>query len=381
MENMVKKLYWVCLLVLASCTKEIPQSFQGDVQYQINAEIDGQPVVIEAGKNNEYMFTNSLSDSLNVLIFSGNLENQVSGERFEIQIRNKRTGINMDDFNPDSAFAIGERNFVALTNQSPPSVRVDFQSQINGNGNPVGYEWDFGDGSTSNHSAPSHQFAGFGNYTVRLKVDFSTGCSSTIVNTINTHPADSLCQYDFSSSTFGTSTAFQFQPLQNNVPLTSNRAFVLWNFGDGGQLQASGNIVTYSYQQPGVYTVTMQVIDTMGGCAKTVRKNIATLGVNRCRVNFNFRQIPPAPVDPLLRLGEVKFIYRDKLGKEFSSDLSAQPQDSKFTIINQRPGIKDKNGKLTHRIEFSGLVRLYSKDNKVKTMLINPSVFAIGRPD
>ncbi len=381
METLVNRLFFLAFLALTACSKEIPQSFQGKSIYLLDAELDGQKFQIMAGKDDKYMYTSTLSDSLNVMIFSGNLEDQVSGERFEIQIRNQRRGINPEDFNSDSAFFIGERNFVALTSQSTPSVKVDFQSQVSGYGAPINYEWDFGDGTTSSHSAPSHQYSGYGNYTVRLKVNFSTGCSSTILNTINTHPEDSLCQYDFSASSFGASAAFQFQPLHNNQPLASNRAFVLWNFGDGGQLQASGNIVTYSYQQPGVYTVTMQVIDTMGGCAKTVRKNIATPGVNMCRANFNFRQIPPQPVNPLLRLGEVKLIYRDKFGKEFSSDLSAQPQDSRFVISKQSSGEKDRNGKLTQRIEFNGMIRLYSKDNQVKTMLINPSVFAIGRPD
>lgn len=380
MENLVKKVFYLAFLALASCTKDIPESFQGKPLYILDAEVDGQIWRAEAGKDNKFMYTSTLSDSLNVLIFSGNLENQSSGESLEIQIRNKGVGVNPEDFNADSAFVTGERSFVALTTQSPPSVKVDFQSQVSGYGTPVNYEWDFGDGNTSNHTAPSHQYVGYGNYTVKLKVDFSTGCSSMIQNTINTHPADTLCQYDFSASTFGASSAFQFQPLHNNLPLTSNRAFVLWSFGDGGQLQASGNIVTYSYQQPGVYTVTMQVIDTMGGCAKTIRKNIATPGVNMCRANFNFRQIPPTPIVPLLRFGEVKLIYRDKQGKEYSSDLSAQPLDSKFIISKHSLGDRDRNGKLTQRIEFNGLIRLYSKDNQVKTMLIKPSVFAVGRP-
>lgn len=380
METLINRILLVTALFLWSCTKELPASFQGEPIYKLDAIIDGKDFKLNAGRDNQYMFTSTLSDSLNVMIFSGKLESQQSGEGLEIQIRNNRPGLNQEDFFPDSAFKIGNRNFVAVTNQSPPSVKVNFQSQVNGFGYPVGYEWDFGDGSTSNHSAPSHNFSGYGNYTVRLKVDFSTGCSSTILNTINTHPADSLCQYDFVITPLGSSNAFQFQPLQNNLSLSSNRAFVLWNFGDGGQLQASGNIVTYSYQQPGVYTVTMQVIDTMGGCAKTIRKNIATPGVNMCRANFIFQQIPPQPINPLLRLGEIKLIYKDQSGKLFSSDLNAQPADSRFQITQHSLGERDKNGKLTQKITFEGFLRLYSADNEVKIVQLRPSLFAIGRP-
>ncbi len=380
MENLVNRLALVLCLFLFSCTKEIPKSFESEPVFKLDAAVDGQDFRLDAGKDALYMVTSSLSDSLNVLIFSGKMENQTNGEGFEIQIRNSKTGTNSEDFIPDSAFKTGDRSFVALTTTSPPSVRVNFQSQVAGFGNPVGYNWDFGDGTTSNHSAPSHDFYGYGNYSVRLKVDFSTGCSSTILNTINTHPTDSLCQYDFAMNAFGASNVFQFQPTLNNLPLNSSRTFILWSFGDGGQLQASGNTVTYSYQQPGVYTVTMQVIDTSGGCSKTVRKNISTPGVNMCRTNFSFQQIPPQPNPPLLRLGEIKLIYKDKSGKEYSSDLSAQPQDSRFEILSHILGQRNRNGKLTQTINFQGLVRLYSADNQVKTLLIRPSTFALGRP-
>ncbi len=51
------------------------------------------------------------------------------------------------------------------------------------------YDWDFGDGSSSNEAAPLHQFPGTGTYTVRLTVSTPYGCSEVteqIIHIVNT---------------------------------------------------------------------------------------------------------------------------------------------------------------------------------------------------
>jgi hypothetical protein len=57
------------------------------------------------------------------------------------------------------------------------------------------YNWDFGDGSFSSEQSPTHQYSGFGNYTVRLQITSSFGCGDAsqqvihLVNTATSEPA------------------------------------------------------------------------------------------------------------------------------------------------------------------------------------------------
>ena len=49
----------------------------------------------------------------------------------------------------------------------------------------VSYEWDFGDGNTSNENSPLHEYAEGGVYEVSLTVTTSSGCENTFSITMN----------------------------------------------------------------------------------------------------------------------------------------------------------------------------------------------------
>ena len=52
---------------------------------------------------------------------------------------------------------------------------VQFTAQVAGGFSPYSYQWDFGDGKSSNDPAPSHAFRGAGDYTVSLTVTDDRG--------------------------------------------------------------------------------------------------------------------------------------------------------------------------------------------------------------
>ena len=136
--------------------------------------------------------------------------------------------------------------------------------------------WRFGDGTTSALQNPSHTYAAVGTYTVWLIVTNSTvPCIDSISATINISVADA----DFSGAPL-----FGCGPLTTNfTDLSVGATAWAWDFGDGGTSTAQNP--TYTYNTPGIYTVTLTTTDA-NGCSATHTETsyVQVIGPN---VNFS----------------------------------------------------------------------------------------------
>ena len=122
------------------------------------------------------------------------------------------------------------------------------------------YAWDFGDTTFSNLQAPpNHVYSTWGMYPIMLIVS-NANCADTAIQTINIIPPVPVA--DFQGPEQGC------RPL--TVQFTNNSLYAstyLWDFGDGGtstQPQPS-----YTYYNPGVYTVTLTVFGPGGQDVQT----------------------------------------------------------------------------------------------------------------
>lgn len=137
---------------------------------------------------------------------------------------------------------------------------VTFSNSTTGTA-PLTYRWDFGDGTGSAATNPTHTYSTHGTFYVKLVVTDGNGCmDSTRPTPINidnvvaafTFPSP-VCR--FSTVTFtNTSTGY-----------TS----AYWNFGDGSP---TSTLPSHVYSTPGSYTVTLVVSD--GTCSDTVSHTI-----------------------------------------------------------------------------------------------------------
>jgi uncharacterized repeat protein (TIGR01451 family) len=155
---------------------------------------------------------------------------------------------------------------------APPAV-INFSDSSTGFSPPVTYQWDFGDGSTSNISNPVHTYAANGLYSVCLIVTDGI-CTDSVCNVIviNTPtPTLNLYSFDVDSMSLYHCTAPQSVPFfyygsatgyQNNDSLLFEVSF-----GDGidttfyvqllfPNFQGS---VTHMYLNPGTYTAQVVV--------------------------------------------------------------------------------------------------------------------------
>lgn len=153
---------------------------------------------------------------------------------------------------------------------------VQFTDQSTGN--PTSWNWDLGNGTSSNLPTPSTLYLFPGVYTVRLIVSNSTGSDTMLMtNYINVIPSPTPAISISDSGAFCPPKSIQFTNLSTaNSP---GAAQYYWDFGDGfTSTQVSPNHV---YTSTGTFSVTMSITNS-AGCTRVVSKP-------------NFLQIFPKP--------------------------------------------------------------------------------------
>ena len=130
---------------------------------------------------------------------------------------------------------------------------------------PAGLQWDFGDGGTSDLSAPVHSYAVAGTYTVTLTVAATTTpCPAMVSHTVTVQPTPVA--------------AILADPLTGCAPLpvqftsaSTNSDFQHWDFGDGNSSSAGAPLHTFS--TAGSYTVLL-VAEHANGCTDTTTTSV-----------------------------------------------------------------------------------------------------------
>jgi PKD repeat protein len=132
----------------------------------------------------------------------------------------------------------------------------------------VSWNWDFGDGMTSNNPNPVHVYPAAGTYTVCLTIVTGNNCSSTVCHDV-TVGQNTQCQAHYSYYADSVNVLhIHFWDTSTPLNMVTSR---LWNFGD----PASGinNTATtmdpwHVYSQAGFYSVCL-TINTSNGCTST----------------------------------------------------------------------------------------------------------------
>ena len=142
-------------------------------------------------------------------------------------------------------------------------VSVNFNNLSTGSG-AISYQWFFGDGGTSKETNPSHIYTALGNYSLKLIVTNSGGCTDTLIKTDEIRISKIKASFTYSDTTCA-QNFFSFT--NNSVPTPLSNS---WDFGDG-TTSASENPVKM-YNIPGTYQV--KLIANFGSCSDTSFKSI-----------------------------------------------------------------------------------------------------------
>jgi PKD repeat protein len=129
---------------------------------------------------------------------------------------------------------------------------------------PDTWFWDFGDGNSSTNQNPVHSYTTTGDFTVTLTItDTIRGCQESFQDMVSVSDL---------AAAFTGNTLFGCGPMTVGFvnQSTGNISDNLWDFGDGStstELNPS-----HVYNQPGIYTVSLEVMST-NGCSNTQIRN------------------------------------------------------------------------------------------------------------
>jgi gliding motility-associated-like protein len=139
--------------------------------------------------------------------------------------------------------------------KNQPTVFNDQSTSVNGL--IVSWNWDFGDGATSQSKNPLHTYQNDGSYPVELRVMSSRGCADVYNDTVSIFrlPQPQI---------FTTNNCVNIPITMIDVSDTSNNQTTnwLWNFGDGNS--SADPSPQHTYQHAGTYVITLQTTNDNG---------------------------------------------------------------------------------------------------------------------
>ncbi len=145
----------------------------------------------------------------------------------------------------------------------PPSASFTFEQSednflsyafTNSSLNATSYEWDFGDGNASTDESPNHTYTEAGIYMVSLTATSDVGLNATFSTEIDIQaPVTADFTYAVDAADYKTYTF---------TDASLGAVSLLWEFGDG--FQFTGMNPTHTYDEDGVYTVTLTATSLTG---------------------------------------------------------------------------------------------------------------------
>jgi len=163
----------------------------------------------------------------------------------------------------------------AAFNATPTSccapLEVNFTDQSTGN--PTSWAWDFGDGNTSTDQHPSHTYNDPGIYTVSLNVTNACGWDDETKENYITVGGLPTADFEADKISCCAPLSVNFTDLSdpNNKEITS----WAWDFGDGNT--STDQHPSHTYNDPGIYTVSLNVTNACGWDDET-KENYITVG-------------------------------------------------------------------------------------------------------
>ncbi|MEO6671693.1 MAG: PKD domain-containing protein [Ferruginibacter sp.] len=155
-------------------------------------------------------------------------------------------------------FLFGQSTDFSFQGSSSNCLPADIQFTQTSTGSPVGYLWDFGNGTRSNLANPITTYTSPGVYTVRLITVYENNTAQKTRNVV-IHPSI--------TASFNYDRSYLCQPGTVNFTASSSGSLssYIWDFGDGSApVTGTSNTIAHNYTSFGEFAVTFQAVSTTG---------------------------------------------------------------------------------------------------------------------
>lgn len=129
----------------------------------------------------------------------------------------------------------------------------------------VDWQWDFGDGSISNDTNPTHVYTDTGVFLVQLQVASAAGCINSLSQNIQVINQVPVASFNMSAKRALPGEGIEFE----NTSSMFSTAY--WDYGDGNTSTSVSPI--YSFSDTGIFSVLLVVTNDIG-CSDSVREEI-----------------------------------------------------------------------------------------------------------
>lgn len=365
------------LILLAACSKKtIPEGVDGVPVFYFRGEIGGVSTTLEAGEYGLYHFTDYYKDTQNILTVKSLFAPQSNPENepylcFEFRdMASTVTGTAL-------AGSIQDMMTQPFHNYSLDSVvsttNVETFHFIP-ESNMGSFSWDFGDGTTSTMSSPSHVFTSGGIRNVQL-IHSVQGLTDTVSNLIDVS-LQSSCRPQFDMS-YDTLTNTIVVSVAN--PVSANYA---WDFGDG--VLGNGSVYTHAYQNNGIFHVKLTM--TGGGCGIPMsfekKVNFSSIGLPYlASYSYTTSNSTITHTIPRLNTSSLVITYK-KDGQTYTSFKQVkginQTGNIDCSITSMEPYSNNEKGYKTIRIGGSISAWLYNKNNNADSIRLVSENLSLG---
>lgn len=181
-------------------------------------------------------------------------------------------------------------------------IRLSGGASYDVDGTIHSYDWDMGDGSTLSGADITHTFGAPGVYEVVLTVTDDSGVSNatasdTVTIRVNA-PPEPLAKGPTEQIAAGEAVILDGSGSQD---ADGEIISYLWDFGDGAM--GEGPVVEYAWASPGVYEITLTVIDNSGTGSASQSTTIPVI--------VNTRPVSRAGPDQFVTASEIQFDGRE----------------------------------------------------------------------
>ncbi|MCB0395453.1 MAG: PKD domain-containing protein [Flavobacteriales bacterium] len=166
---------------------------------------------------------------------------------------------------------IGKAPFTYFSSTIPcigDSISFTDQSSVQLPDNIAIYNWDFGNGSTSNSRNPTYQYADTGDYSVTLEVYTGVGCYGSYTSNVTVFPLPAA-SFDALVACYNSPANF----VNNSFSLHANDPLNAWSWDFGDGQTSNQQEPLHAFPDDTVYRVTLTAITT-NGCKDSTYRNV-----------------------------------------------------------------------------------------------------------